>query len=128
MPTHEPLTPTQLEILQAVWELGPDGGTAPAIWQQAQKVRELARTTVLTQVQRLHKKGWLKRRERGGAVVFRAVCDRATAEGRLARRFLADFFAGSAAGFVKSLLGDGRIDKKELERLRAAIDDAEQQR
>src|SRR5262249_55725307 len=55
----EPLTPTQLEILQAVWELGDHGGTAPEIWQQAARLRELARTTVLTQLQRLHRKGWL---------------------------------------------------------------------
>lgn len=128
MANLEPLTAVQLEILQAVWELGDHGGPAPAIWQQVAKGRDLARTTVLTQVQRLHKKGWLKRRESSGAVIFTAVCDRATAEQKLARRFVADFFAGSAAGLVKSLLGSGKVDKQELQRLKQVLDDAEDRR
>ena len=128
MPALDPLTPTQLEIIQAVWNLGPGGGTAPEIWQAASRTRALARTTVLTQLQRLHKKGWLRRRERGSAIVFQAVCDRVVAEQKLAQRFVADFFAGSAAGLVKSLLGEGPVDRAELARLQAVLDEAEARR
>ena len=124
----DPLTATQLEILQAVWELGPGGGTAKDIWQAASKVRELARTTVLTQAQRLRRKGWLRRLERGSTIVLQAVCSRADAEQKLAQRFVADFFAGSAAGLVKSLLGRGQVDRAELARLQAVLDAAEARR
>ena len=124
----DPLTPVQLEILQAVWDLGTAGGTAPEIWQAVARSRPLARTTVLTQVQRLHRKGWLRRRERDGAVVFTAVCDRGEAGQRLAHRFVADFFAGSASGLVKSLLGSGKLDRAELRRLKELLDDAEARR
>ena len=124
----DPLTQSQLEILQAVWELGAAGGTASEIWQATEATRQLARTTVLTQVQRLHKKGWLRRSTRKGTVVFRARCDRATAEQQLARRFVTDYFDGSTTGLVRSLLGEGKVDRDEIARLRELLDDAEQQR
>jgi predicted transcriptional regulator len=118
------LTPTQLEILQAVWAA--DGGASVAdLWAALADKRDVARTTVLTQVQRLERRGWLRRSERDGVAVYRAAVAREQAESRLARAFVADFFAGSAAGMVKSLLGSGRIDFDELRELKALIARAE---
>lgn len=117
------LTPTQLEILHAVWQLGPAPATVAAIWEQVQ--RDLARTTVLTQVQRLEKKGWLLRTDALNAAAYRAAMPKDQAERRLAKRFVSDFFAGSTAGLVKSLLGSGRIARAELEALKAVIARAE---
>lgn len=120
------LTPTQLEILQAVWDLGPVPATVAAIWEQVQ--RDLARTTVLTQIQRLQKKGWLVRGDADGTAAYRAAIPREQAERRLARRFVSDFFAGSTAGLVKSLLGSGRIPRAELQALKELVARAEQEK
>ncbi|HLQ37635.1 MAG TPA: BlaI/MecI/CopY family transcriptional regulator [Planctomycetota bacterium] len=120
------LTATQLAILQAVWALGAECATVAAIWERIG--RDVARTTVLTQVQRLVKKGWLRRRGADGTATYAAACSRQLAEQRLARRFVTEFFAGSAAGLVKSLLGDRRIDRAELLRLQQLIADAQQGR
>lgn len=122
------LTPTQLSILQAVWAAGPDGATVAAIWDHLAQQREVARTTVLTQVQRLQKRGWLRRDDQDGVAVYRAALDRDRAEQLLARRFVADFFAGSPAGLVKSLLGGSRLGKDELRELRSLIERAEKGR
>lgn len=124
----EPLTATQLEILQAVQQLGPDGGTAAEVWQAIARRKDLARTTVLTWLQRLERKGWLRRHDQRDGVRYIAVYDRTETEQRLARRFVADYFAGSTPAMVKSLLGDGRIGRDELRRLKEIIAAAEKQR
>ncbi|MBP8301131.1 MAG: BlaI/MecI/CopY family transcriptional regulator [Planctomycetes bacterium] len=129
MPTpDENLTPTQLCILQAVWTAGAEGATVAAIWDHLAQQREVARTTVLTQVQRLEKRGWLVRDDRDSIAVYRASIDQKRAEQLLARRFVTDFFAGSPTGLVKSLLGGSRIKKDELRELRKLIERAEHRR
>lgn len=129
MPTpDENLTPTQLCILQAVWTAGAEGATVAAIWDHLAQQREVARTTVLTQVQRLEKRGWLVRDDRDSIAVYRAAIDQKHAEQLLARRFVTDFFAGSPTGLVKSLLGGSRIKKDELRELRKLIERAEHRR
>ena len=122
----EALTPTQLSILQVIWDAGPAGATVAAIWEALAQQRTVARTTVLTQVQRLEKRGWLVRGTEDGVAVYRAAQGREQAERALAKRFVADFFDGSAAGLIKSLLGSGRIGKRELAELKAIVDRAEQ--
>lgn len=124
----EALTPTQLSILQVIWNAGSAGATVASLWEALCEHRPVARTTVLTQVQRLEKRGWLVRDAADGVAVYRAARGREQAERTLARRFVADFFAGSAAGLIKSLLGSGRIGKRELAELKAIIDRAEQKR
>ena len=83
------LTGTQLEIMEVVW-----AGEGPVkvshIWHVLSRERKLARTTVLTMVQRLEKRGWLKRSAKTTAnakdrvVRYRASCSRQDAAGRLA--------------------------------------------
>lgn len=121
-----PLTPTQLAILQAVWSAdAADGATFAELWAALGARRDVARTTILTQVQRLERRGWLRRSDRDGVAAYRAAITREQAERRLARRFVTDFFAGSAAGLVKSLLGDGRLRADELQAMKALIARAE---
>jgi predicted transcriptional regulator len=124
----EKLTATQLSILQAVWAQGDAGATVAAIWDALGRDREVARTTVLTQVQRLEKRGWLRRSGDPGIATYTATVAREQVERRLARRFVADFFAGSAAGLVKSLLGSGRVDRDELRALKEIVARAERSR
>ena len=57
------LSPAQLEIMHIVW----DGGavTVTDVWNVLVKRRPVARNTILTLMDRLEKKGWLKRRADG---------------------------------------------------------------
>lgn len=120
-------TPTeaQLEILEALWDAGEDGLTAAEIWQRLSARRDLARTTVLTQIARLEQRGWLipGKGERGAR--YRPARNREEAGALLAREFADAFFEGSASRLVMSLLGSRKAKPEELKRLKALLADLE---
>jgi len=118
------LTPAQHEIMSLAWEAGDSGLTVAEIWQAIAARRDVRRTTVLTLVDRLEKRGWLRRWEAEGVLRYTAAIDRATSESRLASSFVADFFGGSPAQLVQSLLGSRSVSPRELERLRRLLDEA----
>lgn len=118
------LTGTQLEIMEVIWDL-PAGAKVAEIWQTLSEQRQVARTTVLTMVQRLEKRGWLQRCDATGSARYQATCSREDASSDLAAGFLDEFFNGSAAQLVSSLLGSRRLKKTELKRLRKLLDEQE---
>lgn len=121
---HGTLTPAQYEIMLAVWEAGLPGATAGEIWQAVRARRSVTRTTVLNLVDRLAKRGWLKRSQHNGAFHYVAALDRSEAEQRLAGAFVSDFFGGSASDLVMSLLGRRGLKTREIDRLRRMLDEA----
>ena len=116
------LTAAQFEIMVAVWNAGRDGATVTQIWQAICEDRDVARTTILNLVDRLEKRGWLRRKSHSGANRFVAAVPRERAQSTLARTFLRDFFDGSTSQLVMSLLGSNRLDREELDRLRTLLD------
>jgi len=116
------LTAAQHEIMEAVWAAGEFGATVTEIWEAICQQRDITRTTVLNQVERLTKRGWLKRQKREGAFRYVGVLDRAKTNKTLAEEFVADFFGGSASELVMSLLGSQRLKRAEIARLRELLD------
>jgi predicted transcriptional regulator len=114
------LTAVQFEIMQVVWD-APQGATVAEIWEAIGKGREVTRTTVLNLVGRLDKRGWLKRRKLEGVFRYFAAVDRDTTTGRVAEKFVDEFFGGSAAELVMSLLGSKRITASQVEELRELL-------
>ena len=57
------LTAAQHEILEVIWNGTKSGMTVAEIWHAIGARRSVTRTTVLNQVDRLEKRGWLKRHE-----------------------------------------------------------------
>jgi predicted transcriptional regulator len=119
------LTPVQFEIMQIVWN-APEGATVAEIWEAIAEGREVARTTVLNLVSRLDERGWLKRKKAGGVFRYVATIDRDTASANAASQFVDDFFGGSAAELVMSLLGSQKISSVELDELRKLVAAANQ--
>ncbi len=117
------LTPAQFEIMEIVWECGRRGATVADIWQGVSQSREVARTTVLNLVDRLERRGWLRRRKGKGANHFVAVLSREKTERLLAGGFVDDFFGGSASELLMSLLGSRRLKADEVERLRRMLEE-----
>ena len=115
------LTPPQLEILEAVWAHGPAGATIAELVATLSRRREVARTTVLTLVQRLERRGWLSADKTDRAHRYRATRSREESAGRLAAEFVDSFFGGSASTLVASLLGSKKIRHGELARLRELL-------
>jgi BlaI family transcriptional regulator, penicillinase repressor len=116
------LTPAQFEIIEIVWD-SPSGITVADIWKVISARRGVRRTTVLNLVDRLEARGWLKRRKSGSGFQYSATVDRQTAALQVATEFVHDFFGGSTAELVMSLLGNRRISPAEVARLREMLDE-----
>lgn len=117
------LTPSQFEIMQLLWD-SPQGMSVAEIWQQIQKQRQVSRTTILNLVDRLEKRGWLKRHKIDSVFHYQADVDRQSTQGQLADEFIENFFEGSTSEFMLSLLGNKQISRSELKRLRAMLNDS----
>jgi predicted transcriptional regulator len=121
-PPEGKLTPVQFEIMQLIWA-SPQGMTIGEVWDAIRAARDVSRTTVLNLVDRLEKRGWLKRRKDQGVFRYTAAVERQTVESELAVSFVEEFFDGSTANLVMSLLGSQRIPKAEIERLKRLMDE-----
>ena len=116
------LTRAQHEIMEVVWSSGRRGTTVAEIWDAVSQNRQVARTTVLNLVDRLEKRGWLKRRQRKGIYHYTSAVTRKNTATLLAGEFVDDFFGGSATDLVMSLLGSKQLKPEEIDRLRRLLD------
>lgn len=116
------LTPVQFEIMQLVWDSA-RGLTIGEIWEAIRQGRAVSRTTVLNLVDRLEKRGWLKRGKDRGVFRYTSAVKRQAVEERLAADFVDEFFDGSAANLVMSLLGGQRLSKSDVQRLKRLMDE-----
>jgi predicted transcriptional regulator len=116
------LTPSQFEILCAIWPKGRCGASVGEIWQVVSEDRDVSRTTVLNQVQRLEDRGWLYRQsarenQPGNANRFVVSTGPKRAKMELANKILEDYFEGSISQFVLSYLGSKRPSSGRVDRL-----------
>ncbi len=118
------LTPAQFEILESLWQAEPEGLTVAELWRRVQLQRPVGRTTVLNQVDRLQKRGWLRGRGGSGTARFVTTVSREDVDHGLATGFLQDFFAGRQLQAFSSLLGSGELDRDELRDLRRLVNRA----
>lgn len=122
-PELPPLSDTQLEILNIVWDQGT--ATVGQIWKTLADRRSVSRNTVSTMVTRLEEKGWLRHRVIGGTFLYSAVQPREKVLPRLVHRLVDAAFRGSAEGLVLTLLNCGRLTAEEVERIKAMLEKAE---
>jgi BlaI family transcriptional regulator, penicillinase repressor len=124
MPTPEgKLTVAQFEILRLTWNTT-DGLTIGEIWDAIRSRRDVSRTTVLNLVDRLAKRGWLKRKKDRDVYRYFPTVDRSAAEQQMAVEFLDDFFQGSPSNLLMSLLGSKRISKADADRVKRLIENS----
>lgn len=127
MPTPKgSLTAAQYEIMAVVWASEDAGVTVADIWQAIAEARSIGRTTVLNQVDRLEKRGWVARVPADGPTRFRATLSKENASQQLVAGFVSDFFDGSTVELVSALLGnDGcALTKQDIGRLRKLLEQA----
>lgn len=127
MPKEESLSPlseAQTEIMNVVWDEGEV--TLAQICASLAKRRELARNTIQTQLTRLVEKGWLQHRSVGKAFYYRATVPRANARSRVVQRLVDAVFEGSAEGLMMTLLDGRKLSREEADRIRALIEQAEE--
>ena len=113
------LTRLELQIMQALWKLG------PANVSDVQKAlpQKLAYTTVQTMLNILERKGKLKRKLRGRAYIYSATFTEARATRHAVRDLVDRMFGGSADQLVMSLIKSRQIDPRRLAELTRRLDD-----
>ena len=108
----------ELRVLEAMWARGGEANVRDVL----DAFPNAAYTTVMTTMDRLHRKGVLERRRDGRAFVYRTVSSREAMESGLVARALEPLLRSGSAQPVLSCLVDevSRHDEKlldELERL-----------
>lgn len=124
LPPHKlpALSEGQLEIMHEVW--GKGEVTVSEVWEALAARRDLARNTVLTLMDRLEKKGWLKRRAVGQTHFYSAAATRGSTLGAVVKTLVDTAFSGSADSLMLALLEGRGISDDEAARIRALIDNA----
>jgi predicted transcriptional regulator len=124
--TLPPLTETQIAIMNIVWDRGET--TVGEVYQELAEQRGVARNAVLTIIQRLYEKSWLRRRESGNTHLYRAAVGREKAQANMLQRLLESAFEGSAEGMVMTLLNDVPLAPGEADRIRKMLDRAKRKK
>ena len=111
----------ELEVMKIVWDK--QGCSVLEVAEVLGEQSGYARTTILTVIQRLHKKVFLKRKKVGGVFHYYPTEKKTTVLGNLAKQFVQNIFEGSPASLIQHL-ADSDVSADELTQIRKIIDDA----
>jgi BlaI family penicillinase repressor len=125
MANHSPLkpTPSELEILQVLWERGPS--TVREVCEKLSEKRPMGYTSVLKLMQIMTAKGAVRRNEEQRAHVYEAVEPEQTTKQQFALDVLQRVFDGSASELMMHALAGHKASKEEMEELRRLLKDYE---
>ncbi len=113
----------ELDVLKAIWENQPC--TVQEVAKILHKKRGCARTTILTVMQRLHMKKFLKRQKNDGVFQYSTTEGRTKVMSRLIGQFLDKVLDGSALPFVTYLSDTKDLTKEQADTLRAIAEKLE---
>ena len=119
--TNQTLTPLELEIMQALWEMGPS-----TVSEVQPKLKEqLAYTTVQTMLNVLLRKKKVKREQEGRAFRYRPVVSRERAMGSALNDMVKRMFGGSSEALLMAMVDTQQISAEELTRVAERLAAAE---
>ncbi len=114
------LTGTELEVMQAVWRLGET--TAPDVHEAVRNDRPVSYSTVKTMLDRLEKKGAVRRvRQEGRTIVVAAAVAPEAVEESMLDRLVNGLFGGDRRPMFTRLLRDEALTAEDLEFLERLI-------
>jgi predicted transcriptional regulator len=117
------LTGQELEIMKIVWRL--QSATVRDVYEALREGRKIAYTTVMTMMNILEEKKYLKKQAKDRAYVYQATRPRSDVIKAMVREFVDRVFNGSAEPLLVHLIKDRRLSKKELEKIARTIEEAE---
>ncbi len=123
MPRSESEYPTELEleILKVLWKESPLPVREVRARLEAEAGRPLAHSSVITMLNIMHRKGFLKRRKQGKSFLFSPKVEKDRVGGTMIGDLLARVFDNSPAAMVLNLLETTDLDAEELVELRKLI-------
>ena len=125
MPTPAP-TDAEIEILRILWDRG--ASTVREVHDAIGSAKTVGYTTVLKQMQVMHRKGLLVRSDRYRSHVYEPAQTQARTQRQLAGSMLQQAFGGSARQLLQSALAGRKVGAAELDEIRALLDDYEEKK
>jgi predicted transcriptional regulator len=121
-------TPTdaELEILRVLWVRG--ASTVREVHEAVSATKDVGYTTVLKQMQVMHRKRLLARSDRFRSHVYQPVQSQDKMQRQLASAILLQAFGGSARQLLQSALAGRSVNPQELSEIRALLDEYERKR
>ena len=120
--THPTLTTQELAIMKVVWRLGPV--TVRDVYTALREARPVAYTTVMTMMNILVSKGYLKKDRADRAYKYRPTRQERAVVASMVREFVNRVFDGASRPLLVHLVKDGGLTKDEREELLRLIDEA----
>lgn len=115
------LAPQELEIMKVVWQRR--HATVRDVYEALRERRKVAYTTVMTMMNILEQKGYLKKRREERAFLYRAARPRKQVIRAMVREFVDRVFNGSAEPLVVHLVEDRRLSERELREIARIIEE-----
>ena len=105
--------------MKVVWKLGP--ATVRQVYEALLKRRKIAYTTVMTMMNILEQKGFLKKRQGEKAYVYATSKPEQQVLRAIVRDFVDRVFNGSAEPLLLHLVEDDKLTAEELDEVRGMI-------
>jgi predicted transcriptional regulator len=92
------LTPGEFELMEILWPLGE--ASVKDVWKRLNPARRLAYTTVMTVLDKMHRKGILAQRKKGKAFLYTPVLSREEALKGVIEHVCRAYFAGAHSALI----------------------------
>ena len=120
------LTAQELEIMKVVWRSG--ASTVRDVYETLLEHRKIAYTTVMTMMNILEQKGYLKKSSKDRAYVYQATRPQKQVIRGMVREFVDRVFNGSAEPLLLHLVEDRRVSEQDLEEIRLMLRESAERR
>jgi len=111
--------------MKVIWKI--DTATVRQVYETMLEHRRIAYTTVMTMMNILEQKGYLKKQQGDRAYVYRPAQPQKQVIRSMVREFLDRVFNGSAEPLLAHLVEDRRLTETDLEEIRRTIKTARRQ-
>ena len=118
-PKTPTLTEQELEIMKVVWER--DRATVRDVYESLLERRKIAYTTVMTMMNILEQKKYLRKSAEDRAYIYRPAKPKKQVIKGMVREFVDRVFNGSAEPLLVHLIEDRRLSNKDLDELARMI-------
>ena len=105
--------------MKVVWAL--ESATVRQVYETLLKRRQIAYTTVMTMMNILEQKGFLKKRQEDRAYVYSPTQPQKQVVGSMVRDFVNRVFNGAAEPLLLHLVEDRKLTEKDLDEIRKMI-------
>ena len=120
MKTPRPtLTAQELEIMKVVWKLS--SPTVRQVYEELLTQRRIAYTTVMTMMNILEQKGYLKKTQGDRAFVYTPSKPAQNVIGDMVKEFIDRVFNGAAEPLLLHLMEEEKLTPKDLEEIRRTV-------